>query len=296
MTESGELLTVKGEFEYTILTIAEQPVRLKPGTKMIFVLEGNLLIDKVDGDVEQVLLHNGQHNLFDFDGEVMLCNLAQGESTRAFCIGLSLDFVERYLLYRQEASPHIWRNDLLPQRFSAFPLQLSPEIRAVLHAVENSAHAGFGADLFLESKVIELLALQWSAADRQENGELDLLLPELERSKMERVREILLGSREEQLSLRSLAQMVGTNEYNLKRNFKLIYGTTVFGYLNQHKMESAKSLLLKGSSNVAEVARKMGYKHATHFSSAFKKYFGYLPARLKVLYLFIDPELLVFFL
>jgi len=32
---------------------------------------------------------------------------------------------------------------------------------------------------------------------------------------------------------------------------------------------------------VAETSKKMGYKHATHFTNAFKKYFGFLPNKIK---------------
>ncbi|RYY33343.1 MAG: AraC family transcriptional regulator, partial [Sphingobacteriaceae bacterium] len=104
--------------------------------------------------------------------------------------------------------------------------------------------------------------------------------------KMNHVRDILLDNLNTELSLKELANQVGTNEFDLKRNFKKVFGNTVFGYLHQHKMEKAKQLLLTANNKVATVAELMGYKYATHFTNAFKKYFGYLPHKLKLLILF----------
>ncbi|GAB3894379.1 helix-turn-helix transcriptional regulator [Spirosoma agri] len=58
--------------------------------------------------------------------------------------------------------------------------------------------------------------------------------------------------------------------------------TTVFGYLNQFKMEKAKDLLTAGQTKISAIARSLGYKHATHFTAAFKKYFGFLPHKIKM--------------
>ncbi|MCX2474019.1 AraC family transcriptional regulator [Pedobacter sp. MC2016-05] len=98
---------------------------------------------------------------------------------------------------------------------------------------------------------------------------------------MHEVREILIQQSGDQLSLRALAHLVGTNEFNLKRDFKALFGKTVFAYLNQHKMEKAKNMLIEEDTTVSEISKRMGYKHATHFTSAFKKYFGYLPNKIK---------------
>lgn len=59
---------------------------------------------------------------------------------------------------------------------------------------------------------------------------------------------------------------------NFKQQFKAAYSVPYMSYLNQYKMEQAKVML-------------MGYKPVTHFTSAFKKYFGYLPDKIKMLML-----------
>jgi AraC-like DNA-binding protein len=98
--------------------------------------------------------------------------------------------------------------------------------------------------------------------------------------KINRVKSLIDGHIESPLSIAELAHRVGTNETYLKKQFKESYGTTVHGYLLRIRMEKAIQLLSEGHP-VYDVAWKVGYKHATHFTHAFKKHFGYPPGKLK---------------
>ena len=65
----------------------------------------------------------------------------------------------------------------------------------------------------------------------------------------------------------------------LKEGFKQIYGTTVYGFLFDYKMELARKLLESGGHNVNEVGLKVGYSTASHFIAAFKKQYGTTPKK-----------------
>lgn len=90
-------------------------------------------------------------------------------------------------------------------------------------------------------------------------------------------KEIILARLHDPLSLPDLAQQIGTNERYLKDHFKTMFGTTVFGFIHDVRMDRARELLGQGDKSVAQVARLLGYKHASHFSSVFKKQFGVTP-------------------
>ncbi|EPB65868.1 hypothetical protein ANCCEY_15057 [Ancylostoma ceylanicum] len=49
------------------------------------------------------------------------------------------------------------------------------------------------------------------------------------------------------VSLIELAHMVGLNDFKLKKGFKEIYGTTVYNYLYELRMQEAKKRLLNSS-------------------------------------------------
>lgn len=78
-------------------------------------------------------------------------------------------------------------------------------------------------------------------------------------------------------SLRRLCLAVGTNEFYLKRGFRGLFQTTVFGYLREKRMEHARALFERGKRNVTEVATEVGYTNISHFAAAFRRQFGMNP-------------------
>jgi AraC-like DNA-binding protein len=74
---------------------------------------------------------------------------------------------------------------------------------------------------------------------------------------------------------------VGLNDFKLKRGFRQVFDTTVFGYVRALRMEKARALLELGRLNVTQVASATGYSCFGHFSAAFKKRFGILPSDFK---------------
>lgn len=74
-----------------------------------------------------------------------------------------------------------------------------------------------------------------------------------------------------------LAKFAGTNEQYLKKYFKLYLGTTISHYTLEVKMDFAKHMLMTGKHRIADIARMIGYKHSTHFTTAFKRHFGFIP-------------------
>lgn len=83
------------------------------------------------------------------------------------------------------------------------------------------------------------------------------------------------------LSLDLLCRRFGLNEFKLKKGFKQLFGNTVFGFVQELKMKAARRMLVEERLNVNEVADHLGYSSPNHFSAAFKKMYGYSPARLK---------------
>ena len=79
--------------------------------------------------------------------------------------------------------------------------------------------------------------------------------------------------------LKELAREVGLNEYQLKAGFKNIYGSPVFQFLTDYKMEHARKLLDSGTYKVNEVGFMVGYSNSSHFIAAFKRKFGITPKK-----------------
>ncbi len=159
-------------------------------------------------------------------------------------------------------------------------LSMRMEQTAVIRQALHEKKAAYLRNAFLQIKLAEWFVLFFEQAVTVE-GRADLasLRPdELER--VRQVQDIIHGDPAASYSLVGLAHAVGTNEATLKKHFKAVYGTTVFGYLTTCRMERAKALLVNEKLKVALVAQEVGYKYASHFSAAFRKYYGYLPTKL----------------
>ncbi|MBW4539455.1 MAG: AraC family transcriptional regulator [Myxacorys chilensis ATA2-1-KO14] len=155
---------------------------------------------------------------------------------------------------------------------------ITPTMQLALQQMLNCPYQGVLKQMYLESKSVEVLALWLDQACS--SGTLPQRATTPRATDVERIyqaKDILLRQIDNPPSLLTLARQVGLNDCSLKRGFKQVFGTTVFGYLHQHRMEQARSLLLEHQCSVTEVAHKVGYKNLCAFSTAFRKAFGVSP-------------------
>ena len=78
-------------------------------------------------------------------------------------------------------------------------------------------------------------------------------------------------------SVLALSHRVGLSDRKLKQGFRELFGTTVFGYLRDCRMEQARSLLRHSHTTVAKVAAQVGYRNPEAFSTAFRRKFSVSP-------------------
>ncbi|UKO96892.1 helix-turn-helix transcriptional regulator [Nostoc sp. UHCC 0870] len=164
-----------------------------------------------------------------------------------------------------------WQTLIYPEMTSAIAL--------VVKQMINCPYQGITKQMYLQGKVIELMALQL-APIVNEQSELTAS-PRLKSTTVTRIhhaREILHFCLENPPSLVELAQIVGVSDRTLRYGFKTLFGTTVFNYLTEKRLERAEQLLRNGGGTVAEVANLLGYSHLGYFAAAFKRQFGITPS------------------
>lgn len=158
--------------------------------------------------------------------------------------------------------------------------KIAPQMRTIIQDMMLNGYAGHLKRLFLEAKVTELFLLQVQDFDRPGSAAGTWLkAPDIER--LHEARAYIDANYDTACSIIGLARRVGVNEMKLKKGFRELFGTTVFGYLSDLRMQKARQLLLDEKMYVNEVAERIGYKHPHHFTVAFKKKFGILPSELK---------------
>jgi len=95
-----------------------------------------------------------------------------------------------------------------------------------------------------------------------------------------RAKDILTKEYKNPPSIRELAHRCATNETKLKKVFKLVYQSTIRGYIQKLRLEEANLLLKEENLTIKEVANRVGYRHQGYFSKLFFDYYGVYPVSL----------------
>ncbi|WP_334942522.1 AraC family transcriptional regulator [Nostoc sp.] len=136
-----------------------------------------------------------------------------------------------------------WQTLLYPKTTTA--------IQTVAQQIVNCPYQGMTKRLYLQGKVLELMALQLDPFLAEQAGLQPS--PRLKNTTIACIyhaREILLSPLENPPSILELAQLVGISDAcgglrlrTLRRGFQELFGTTVFRYLTEKRMEWAEQLI-----------------------------------------------------
>ncbi|MEL4307755.1 helix-turn-helix transcriptional regulator [Joostella sp. CR20] len=158
---------------------------------------------------------------------------------------------------------------------------INSAMQLIIDDIKDLPKEGTYRKLFLHAKVLELLLLQLEQYNLT-SSEKNKVISESDLIKIEKAKQYLLKNYKTPITIQRLAKTVGTNEFTLKKGFKTLYGETVFGCINNLKMNKAKRLLEEDGSTISQVSEVIGYKNPQHFSTAFKKKFGVAPSEFKL--------------
>ena len=156
---------------------------------------------------------------------------------------------------------------------------LTPAIAVIAHQFFNGINRPSVQKIYQHGKVMEFLSLYMDSPNSKDEVQ-DQCPFVMDASEMERIKEarnIIIDKMISPPSLKELAHMVGTNEFKLKVGFRSIFGTTVYGYLSDHRMEHARKMLTVDKVRIKEVAAEVGYSNPSHFIAAYKRKFGVTP-------------------
>ncbi|KIX12068.1 helix-turn-helix transcriptional regulator [Dethiosulfatarculus sandiegensis] len=139
----------------------------------------------------------------------------------------------------------------------------------------NCPFKGTTRRLFLESKAMELTALRLE--NLKNKSRQDRTLTPEEMDKIRQAADLLDKNQKDPPSLFCLAKTVGLSHGKLNQGFRVLFGTTAFGYLRQVRLDNAKRLLETRRMNVTEAAFEVGYNSLSSFSRAFMNQYGLNP-------------------
>ena len=104
--------------------------------------------------------------------------------------------------------------------------------------------------------------------------ELTGINEEMMKKVMEAINEHLDDS---DFNVEALADIIGMSRAQLHRRVKEATGITIGEFIRNLRLQQAARMLEKGDNTIQQVAWAVGFSNPTHFSAAFKRYFGIAP-------------------
>jgi AraC-like DNA-binding protein len=166
---------------------------------------------------------------------------------------------------------------LSEQKIWARQVALSPTLMHIANSLLRNPYRGGVRLLFAESTALALLCEILGANDDTGQARKSLQSSETEAQQLDHARRLLASRLSSSPRTRDVARAVGMSETKLKRTFKAKFGETVFDYGLGCRMRHALELLRCKHKPVGYVARAVGYRHPTSFTTAFQQFFGFSP-------------------
>jgi AraC-like DNA-binding protein len=222
-----------------------------------------------------------QHNIIyspDFDG---MAEFTGGVTHKFFEVNFErsrfIDLTSESSILLKNFAENIMNNRSVEISSENLPISLA--MHSCINDIMNCHFTGGLKLLFLQSKCLELLALQAQAFEEAAKKTESPSLKQYDKERIYYAREYLLANANHPPCLTELAKIAGINEFKLKHGFKEVFKNTVFGYLSDYKLMRAKELLADNSKDIKNISDELGYSSVQHFSNAFSKKFGISPGK-----------------
>lgn len=251
----------------------------KPFVEMNFMLEGHIS-QTYDGLLKQHHYKKGYHNILFNPYAVESNELLHTGTHRIFSVHMLPEHMINLF------------SGYLPE-FSPLADKIAKGQSFVLHSPGNGMNGQMKSvidtfwqfplpvslrKLYFDAKILDLLCRQCEILIGHDVKETQITKADLE--KVYFARDIILSKLNDPPSLNELSRLCNLNEFKLKKYFKQVFDTSVFGLLHEERLRAAKQLIYQGEKNISMIAYELGYAHPQHFQRAFKKRFGITPTAL----------------
>lgn len=269
----------------------EKPIELRCNYQLnvelitfIANLKGTIILGN-EYESQSQKLGSFQHNLFYSHPNEAEKAILRFENTNSSLFMIQFT-KEAFLRLTQNANEELDRfsEDVINGRSTLLNpsnLPLDSMMQNIIKNIVNCAYKDGLKKMFLFSKSMEFLVLQAEACSFYNGLRQNFIKTNYDKECIMYAREYILDKLENPPSLSELSRIVGINEYKLKRGFKEMFGSTVFGYLSDARLEIAKNEIIQRNKSVSEIALDLGYSSVQHFSFSFKKKFGFSPSSLE---------------
>lgn len=242
----------------------------------------------VSGQTTSILLENvgairipvGQPVIMNFSEQV---NCTNSYSAGEHCAGVGLSVPPDFLTSpmddkrKRELAPLLQLFDR-PTDLEVF--QKSTEIAELASQVIAVDPSQPGATLRLEGLAFMLLSAFCDALERaSERAAVAANITHEEWQRVKIISDYLDVNLEKTPSLKDLSRKAGINQTTFSEHFKAVHGETIFSYLRNKRLETAREILRTENASVTDTSFRVGFASSTSFTTAFRRRFGYPPSQ-----------------
>jgi len=201
-----------------------------------------------------------------------------------FCVKIFPDLLLQHLHDRDENNPLIHfckRKD--PFLTLDTPQVIKPVIYQCIHDYLNCPYTGVLGTAYKDNIILNLFIHQLAifTGYGSEPGNNATSLSKADLDLLNDIKNYLDQHYLEVESMQQLTRKFFINSFKLKHGFKRLFSHSVMKYVDEHKMNYARTMLQQGRASIPDLADELGYRHYNNFSTAFKKKFGYSPATVR---------------
>jgi AraC-like DNA-binding protein len=263
--------------ESRLLYRSEQ-IALKNLDRMVMIVmvkEGSLHIADHIGNNES-FIGKGEIGIYCSSRQDMTLTIEKVHQSDVFILFIADFFLKRYLSSRHN-EPIDFLYSKIQQEIALEEIHIQPIDALSLYIVEkilNVSEDDRMQSIRAEHRVTEFMIHRFSLLDIfDEVSSEELRLAS-------KAKDILLQDFISPPTVQTLAHLCATNESKLKKVFKKVYQTTLYGYVQKLRLDEANLLLKEENLTIGEIARRVGYKHQGHFSKLFFNTYGVYPKEL----------------
>lgn len=259
-----------------IIPLGKFEIECPETTLMVQTVQGSAICHQELDPPAELILRPG-HDCFRHADRISMIPLIDSSSDSVMT-GISIS---------DTALAELMGKDMAQQLIASLGLDMPPVVKvmpiplyvsAPLRACMSAALMGPLKKMFAQSKALEYLCVLAAHVVTKTPATLST------GRRHNRVRELhayLMQLEGKLPALNELAVLFGMSARWLNDEFAKEYGSPICSFITDHRLNEAHAALLESDLPIKSLSQRLGYSHVNHFTTAFKKKFGYPPGSLR---------------
>ncbi|ANF52549.1 AraC family transcriptional regulator [Chryseobacterium glaciei] len=267
-TEKLQTLGYSGIFLSCFSDYSEKCIHATPDHTLVYLYSGEQIIEDRG---EQITLKAGECAFIRRDHRILMYKNSVGEELYK---GISLTFKRNVLreFFNKLNKSEIPKNISIPEN-NIFKIETRPDITSLFQSLTPY----FDTNIKPTEGVIHLKLLEGIYALLNSSETLYPILFDFTEPWKIDILEFMNENYMDELTMEQIASYTGRSLATFKRDFSKISNLTPQKWLIKKRLEVAYYKLKEERKKVQDVYIEVGFKNSSHFSTAFKKEYGFPP-------------------